>query len=246
MPRVVCGGTGSVLALLASAGTLAAQTPSPVGDTRAPSFLNDVTPLLTRLGANQGACHGKGAGQNGFRLSLRGYAPELDHPWITREFTGRRIDTSVPENSLLLLKPLAVAPHEGGKVLLAGSREYDHLLGWLRAGAPGPDKNDPAIARLELLPRNRTLRVRPERPLSARGEFSDGSWHDVTWLTKFESNDAGVVAVSPAGLVKAQRQGETAIRASFLGQVAIVIVTVPFDQPVPAERFAVKNNFIDE
>ena len=32
----------------------------------APSFINEVVPLLTRYGCNQGACHGKGAGQNGF------------------------------------------------------------------------------------------------------------------------------------------------------------------------------------
>ena len=44
-----------------------------------PSFVNDVEPILTRYGCNQGACHGKGAGQNGFRLSLRGYAPEMDY-----------------------------------------------------------------------------------------------------------------------------------------------------------------------
>src|SRR5882762_380985 len=55
-----------------------------------PSFVNDVEPILTRLGCNQGACHGKGAGQNGFRLSLRGYAPEWDHAWITHEFKSRR------------------------------------------------------------------------------------------------------------------------------------------------------------
>src|SRR6516162_1605230 len=70
-----------------------------------PSFLNDVMPVFTRLGCNQGACHGKGAGQNGFRLSLRGYAPELDYQWLTREYEGRRISRAVPEDSLLLRKP---------------------------------------------------------------------------------------------------------------------------------------------
>src|ERR1700694_5654004 len=60
-----------------------------VAQTAAPSFATAVLPVLTRLGCNQGACHGKGAGQNGFRLSLRGYAPEWDHAWITREFAGR-------------------------------------------------------------------------------------------------------------------------------------------------------------
>ena len=40
-----------------------------------PSFVNEIEPLFTRFGCNQGACHGKLAGQNGFRLSLRAYAP---------------------------------------------------------------------------------------------------------------------------------------------------------------------------
>jgi hypothetical protein len=44
-----------------------------------PSFTNDIEPVLTRYGCNSGGCHGKLAVQNGFRLSLRGYAPEADH-----------------------------------------------------------------------------------------------------------------------------------------------------------------------
>src|SRR5205823_2764115 len=61
----------SVVFFLAVASTAQAE------DGAAPSFVNDVVPLLTRLGCNSGACHGKLAGQAGFRLSLRGYAPEL-------------------------------------------------------------------------------------------------------------------------------------------------------------------------
>jgi hypothetical protein len=99
-----------------------------------PSFLNDVVPLLTKLGCNQGSCHGKNAGQNGFRLSLRGYAPDWDHTWITREYDGRRINPAVPEESLLLTKPLGRTPHEGGKVLRENSREYQLLLDWLGPG----------------------------------------------------------------------------------------------------------------
>jgi len=211
-----------------------------------PSFLNDVQPILTRAGCNQGACHGKGAGQNGFRLSLRGYAPEFDHPWITREFNGRRINPAAPEASLFLTKPLGIASHEGGKVLHEGSREHRVLLDWLRAGAPGPVKSDPTVTRLEVLPGNRLLKVGQEQQFVVRAESSDGQWHDVTWLTKFESNDAGVVAIAPNGLAKVLRQGETAIRAMFQGQVAVVIVTAPYEQPVKPELLAKKNNFIDE
>ena len=79
-----------------------------------PSFLNDVMPLLTKQGCNQGACHGKGSGQNGFALSLRGYDPDADFKRLTRELDARRIDPAQPERSLLLLKATGTASHEGG------------------------------------------------------------------------------------------------------------------------------------
>jgi Protein of unknown function (DUF1549)/Protein of unknown function (DUF1553) len=214
--------------------------------TRPPSFLNDVEPILTRLGCNQGSCHGKNAGQNGFRLSLRGYAPEFDIHWLTRENAGRRIDSAVPENSLLLQKPLGLASHEGGKVLQENSREHQLLLAWIKAGTPGPQKDDAEIRRLQVLPGNRTLRLGQEQQLVVRAEFSDGTWRDVTWLTKFEANDAGVIDVSPTGLIKVLRQGETAVRATFLGQVAVIVLTAPYDRAVKPEALAAKNNFVDE
>src|SRR3954467_3465726 len=108
----------------ALAAPLAAGAPRAVGAEKAPSFLNEVVPLLTRAGCNQGACHGKGAGQNGFRLSLRGYAPDMDYRWITREFNGRRVEAASREMSLFLRKPTGDAPHEGGKVFDKESREY--------------------------------------------------------------------------------------------------------------------------
>lgn len=212
----------------------------------APSFLNDVMPILTRQGCNQGACHGKGAGQNGFRLSLRGYAPESDHQWITREFTGRRIDPSVPENSLFLRKPIGSAPHEGGKIFDASSREYEVLLSWIRAGASGPKKEDAKLLRLELQPKNRVLKADDEVQLTALGEFDDGSKRDVTWLTKFVSNDAGLISVSAEGKARALRNGETAVRASFQSEVAVAILTVPYLAEVSASRFAARNNFVDD
>ena len=40
--------------------------------------------------------------------------------------------------------------------------------------------------------------------------------------------------------------GETAIRATFAGQVAVVLFSAPHQTPVKPERFAQKHNFIDE
>src|SRR5436309_1209302 len=95
-------------ALFASASALRAES--------APSFVNDIVPIFTRFGCSQGSCHGKGAGQNGFRLSLRGYAPEQDHEWLTREFFSRRISRTSPESSTVLRKAAGLATHEGGKL----------------------------------------------------------------------------------------------------------------------------------
>src|SRR5476649_2653396 len=117
-----------------------------------PSFVNDVEPILTRLGCNSGACHGKLAGQNGFKLSLRGFAPELDHTSITRDARGRRIAKSRPRESLLLAKPLLRVPHKGGKRLDASSSDYKTLLAWIAAGAPGPLDKDPKVAALNIEP----------------------------------------------------------------------------------------------
>ena len=43
------------------------------------SFRNDVLPVMTKMGCNSGPCHGAAAGQNGFKLSLRGYDPITDY-----------------------------------------------------------------------------------------------------------------------------------------------------------------------
>ena len=45
-------------------------------------FATDIVPLLTKNGCNAGACHGAAAGQNGFKLSLRGYDPAADYEQI--------------------------------------------------------------------------------------------------------------------------------------------------------------------
>lgn len=227
--------------------TLAALLALGVSPLRAepPSFVNEVVPLLTRYGCNQGACHGKGSGQNGFRLSLRGYAIDWDHTWITREFTGRRLNTAVPEQSALLLKPTGQAPHEGGKLFDVNSRPYRTLLDWIRAGAPGPHKDEKEASRIEVTPSRQTLAPGQVVQLKVEADIA-GQKRDVTWLSKFDSNDSGIAEVVAAGKVRVKRPGETAIRVAFQTQVGVVLITAPHAQAVPATAFASKNNFVDE
>ena len=195
-----------------------------------PSFNRDVLPLLTKLGCNQGACHGKLAGQNGFRLSLRGFAPEWDHFWITREFFGRRISGTRPEDSLLVSKPLGTVPHAGGRLLKADSPESQLLLNWLKAGAPGSIKDEPTVAKLTISPSTATLSANQSQPVTVEAEYTDGRKRDVTWLTRFTANDTAVAEVDRAGKLTALRSGETAIVAAFDGEVATAIVTIPFGE----------------
>src|SRR5438067_7385492 len=81
------------------------------------TFERDVLPVLTRLGCNAGACHGKARGQNGFQLSLLGFDPDFDHDALTREGRGRRVFPASPGDSLLLRKATAQVPHGGGRRL---------------------------------------------------------------------------------------------------------------------------------
>jgi hypothetical protein len=95
-----------------------------VTKTKAPfkwSFRNHVIPMMTKIGCNGGACHGALAGKSGFKLSLRGYAPEDDYFVLTRQARGRRINKLEPARSLILLKPTMAIAHGGGQKLEVGS-----------------------------------------------------------------------------------------------------------------------------
>ncbi|MBY0229104.1 MAG: DUF1549 and DUF1553 domain-containing protein, partial [Gemmataceae bacterium] len=202
--------------------------------------------LLTRYGCNQGACHGKGAGQNGFRLSLRGYAPEQDHASLVREFHGRRLSLADPASSPLLRKAAGLAPHEGGKLFNVGSKPYETLLKWIEAGAPGPKKDEPTLKALKLVPSKLDLAPGKSQPLKALAAFSDGSERDVTWLAKFDSGDAGQAEADATGLLKVRRHGESAVRAMFQAEVAVAVVTAPFDAKPDARLYGKRNNAIDD
>lgn len=212
----------------------------------APSFQQEIIPLFTKFGCNQGACHGKQAGQNGFRLSLRGYAPEQDHEWNTREFLGRRISRTVPEDSLILRKPLGQMPHAGGRLFTENSRAHQLLRAWIEAGLPGVVADEPKAVRLEVFPGNRTLKTGQTQPMLAMAHFSDGRTLDVTWLSQFYSNDESQLEVLPGAVVRALRPGESAIRVHFQQLVEVQIFTVPFDSPAPPELFTKRDNVVDE
>jgi hypothetical protein len=212
------------------------------------SFRNQVQPILARTGCSSGACHGAAAGQNGFRLSLRGYDDDGDHVALTRGAFGRRIVPSDPGRSLLLLKPTGAVPHKGGKRFEVDSPEYRLLAEWIASGSPGPKKDDPKIQRIEILPERIVLKPGDAQQLLVRAHFSDGRWEDATRWAKFTAANASVATVNDDGKVQVMASGEGAITAWYLSRIAIGTVSVPFTNDIPAEVFASapKRNFIDE
>src|SRR6476620_5122649 len=109
------------------------------------SFELDVMPLLTARGCNQGACHGKSRGQNGFQLSLLGFDADFDYAALTQQARGRRVFPAAPERSLLLQKATATLPHGGGVRLEKGSPDYKVILDWISQGAPRRIDNEPKL-----------------------------------------------------------------------------------------------------
>jgi len=197
-----------------------------------PDFLNDIMPVLTHSGCNQGACHGAASGKGGFHLSLMGYDPEGDYNTITRAAGARRIARSQPENSLILRKPTCETPHLGGMRIAPGSADYKMLTDWITAGCPVPAAKDPSIASLEVYPANRTLSVGQIQRFMVHAHYSDGSVRDATSQAVFSASDESTASVSPAGEAKATGPGEAAVVVKYQGLVATARVISPFGKPV--------------
>jgi hypothetical protein len=212
------------------------------------SFRNHVQPVLAKAGCSAGACHGAAAGQNGFKLSLRGYDDEGDYLTLTHRALGRRIVPSDPGRSLMLLKPTGAVPHKGGKRFEVGSIDYQVLSEWIAAGIPGPKENEPRIQRIEILPEHFITRPGLTQQLSVLAHFTDGHTEDVTHWVKYTSANETVSQVDENGQVKAVGFGEGAITGWYLSRIAIATVTAPYTNKVARSAFtrAKRRNFIDE
>ena len=212
------------------------------------SFRNHVEPVLTKQGCNSGACHGAAAGKNGLRLSLRGYAPEVDHAVLTRQALGRRVIKTAPQESLLLLKPTGAIEHGGGVRFTPLSLEYRVIAEWIAAGAPGPMPSDPDIKKLTLYPGAVRLKPGDVQQVLVQATYSDGRVEDVTHWSKFSGTDESVAAVDETGRLKVTGRGEAYVSVWFASQVGRITVTSPFETKLDPSVFASarRNNPIDE
>ncbi len=209
------------------------------------NFANQIAPIFTKTGCNGGGCHGKSAGQNGFRLSLLGFEPAEDYEHLVKEARGRRLFPAAPDRSLLLLKGAAILPHGGGKRLDPDSDDYRMLVRWMTQGMPYGSTNDPSVDRVEVLPKERVMSLGGEQQLVVLAYYTDGSVEDVTRGALYEPNDKDMARADEAGFVKLfQQPGDVAVMVRYQAKVATFRATIPLGAPVG--NLPVAKNFIDE
>lgn len=213
------------------------------------SFELDVLPVLTARGCNQGACHGKARGQNGFQLSLLGFDPEFDYDALAKNARGRRVFPAAPERSLLLQKATGQVPHGGGVRLEPGGPDHVLVRDWIAAGLPRRIEGEPSVVRVAVTPADLLLAPGEERQLRVTAYYSDGKERDVTARSAFQSNEAAIVSIDKEGLAKAGPiPGETAIMARYMQSIAVCGVAIPLPGQVPGELYEKlpRENFIDD
>lgn len=209
------------------------------------NFPNQIVPIFTKTGCNGGGCHGKSAGQNGFRLSLLGFEPSEDYEHLVKEARARRLFPAAPERSLLLLKGTATLPHGGGKRIDADTDDYRLLVRWIAQGMPYGSTNDPMVERIEVLPRERIMSLGGEQQLVVLAHYTDGSVEDVTRGALYEPNDKDMARTDETGHVKLFHQpGDVAVMVRYQAKVSTFRATIPLGAPVAS--LPAPKNFIDE
>ena len=210
------------------------------------SYRNDVIPVLSKAGCSLGTCHGNKYGKGGFKISLRCQDPDLDLIALTRDASARRVNPMEPEQSLLLLKPAAQVPHEGGLRFKKDSDEYRILRDWIAQGCRDDVGTAPKLQRIEVVPARQVLaEPKREMQLHAQAFYGDGTVRDITSLAVYEPANT-LVKVSHDGLVQSDANGEATVLVRFLGeQVPVRLAFIParpgFKWSAPRE-----NNYIDK
>jgi hypothetical protein len=210
------------------------------------SFVSDVQPVLSKLGCNAGTCHGAAQGKNGFKLSLRGYDPVLDHRALTDDLEGRRFNRAAPERSLMLMKPAGAVPHAGGVLTNPGEPSYEMLKAWIAQGAKG-DVETPKVKSIDVYPKNPTLgRVGQTQQFEVIATYHDGSTRDVSAEAFLDSSNTEIATVDKAGLATTLRRGEATILVRYDGAYAASTVIVTGDRTGFAWEDRPVFNWIDE
>ena len=240
--------TRSILGLLATvlaAGAVSAAEPG-ADASAVPGFRRDVMPVFFRAGCNAGTCHGSARGKDGYMLSLFGYDAAGDYRRTVEEMPGRRVNTSVPAESLLYLKATGSVPHTGGKRFEKDSELAKTLLAWIQAGAPDDVGSVPDVVGIAVSQPSLVFdKAGAAESQWVTATYADGTTRDVTQLALFGTNNPSVAEIDAGGRVMAKGPGDTTVFARFSrftvgGEVIVLPPTEGFTWPNPPA-----NNFID-
>lgn len=194
------------------------------------SYVHDVMPVISRLGCNQGTCHGSKDGKEGFKLSLRGYDPIYDVRAWTDDLKARRINLASPDNSLMLLKATGAVPHMGGQPTTPGSKYYQILRSWIAEGAK-LDMDGVRVTGISLEPETPVVQtIGARQQMRVIATYTDGSTGDVTAESFLSSGNTDVAAVNRDGVITTLRRGEAPVLARFEGAYAATTITAMGDR----------------
>jgi Protein of unknown function (DUF1553)/Protein of unknown function (DUF1549) len=209
-------------------------------------FRNDLVPVFTKHGCNAGACHGAAIGRGGFKLSLYGGDPESDFEAIVRQVSGRRVNLSKPDESLIVLKPAEYVEHGGGSVFDDDSESAQLLIDWIKQGAGNESRRN--LTRVEITPKKHVAKSLGESvALRAVAHYSDGTSRDVTRWTIFKAEDTSAVELdSESARSRVLRRGRHIVVARYLSEVVPIEMVVPLTDSKVNLAAESRNNFIDE
>lgn len=231
--EIVIRGNGDAVRVSISISGL--EHPEPV------SFQQEIIPILTKAGCNSGGCHGKAAGQNGFKLSVFGSDVAADYASLVKQSRGRRLFAASPQRSLVLRKATGTIPHGGGRRIEPDSLPYLRLRRWIAEGAHRAG-GVPPVESIAVEPSECVLQAGEAQQLQVTATDTDGRRKCVTAEAEFSSNADTIAGVDFGGLIQAgQVPGEAAILVRYMDHVAVARVTlprpgVPFDRP-PEQNF---------
>ncbi|MDE2125666.1 MAG: DUF1553 domain-containing protein [Armatimonadetes bacterium] len=211
------------------------------------SFVEEIEPVISKIGCNAGTCHGAAKGKDGFKLSLRGYDPAYDYQALIDDVSGRRFNRTDPAKSLMLLKPTEAVPHMGGLVLKPGSRYYKLIKDWIAQGVTFDGKTASRPVSVSVLPKvpNVTLPGMTQKTIVI-ATYKDGVTKDVTRDAVLSSSQPLVATVQPNGTVTAVRRGEAALLVRYEGNYATQNILVLGDRAGYKWASAPEYNYIDK
>lgn len=219
----VANGTGTIKIQVAGQEKTLAYSVKGMEKARPVSFRHEVIAALNVGGCNMGACHGTPSGKNGFKLSLRGFDPAADYLQLTRDVLARRTVAENPDASLLMLKAMGRAPHEGGQRFAPSAVTTRAVRQWMAEGMANDPQNLPAVKKVTIEPGSLSL-IKPAKwqQLAITASFEGGRIADVTRLSNFSSSDPSIAEVSATGLVEFRQPGEVAILVRYLEELVTV------------------------